>query len=156
MNIVQTDGRGDVGHRHVLACPAWRRFLPDVPALDDFAAAAWVQAYDAAWLGQDWQRLARYLATDVSFVPNDSGTALIGRNATVSHLRAFLARSEVHEYNATDVRARVARGVGFISYRWQLDWSDTGRRRIADGRDLLSLRFVDGGWRMFWRLHFQP
>jgi ketosteroid isomerase-like protein len=124
--------------------------------MDDFAAAAWVQAYDAAWLGQDWQRLARYLAADVGFMPNDSGAALIGRNATIAHLRAFLARSEVHEYNATDVRARAARGVGFISYRWQLDWTDTGHRRVADGRDLLSLRFIDGGWRMIWRLQLRP
>ncbi len=122
------------------------------PALDEFKAAAWVQAYDAAWLGQDWARLARYLAPDVHFVPYGSTKILVGPEAMITHLREFLMRAEVHEYNATDVRARVSHGVGFVNYRWQLDWTGAGRRRAAEGWDALALRLVDDRWQMIWRL----
>lgn len=156
MNVMASSSQEHVAGRPDGARPRWRWVLPDSPSIDDLTAAAWVQAYDAAWLGQDWGRLARYLTADVHFVPSESGRVLVGRRAVIGHLRKFLARAEVHEFNATDLRARSDRGVGFISYRWHLDWTADGSRRAAEGRDLLSLRFVDGDWRMLWRLSLRP
>lgn len=156
MNISTYDASRGLGHRPESVRLRRRWALPETASMDDLTAAAWVQAYDAAWLGRDWARLAHYLATDVHFVPTASDRVLIGRKATIDHLRKFLAQSEVHEYNATDLRARSARGIGFVSYRWQLDWTDSGQRRVADGRDLLSLRWDEGGWRMLWRLCLRP
>lgn len=127
-----------------------RRFqLPTVP--DEFAAARWVHEYDAAWFGQDWARLARYLAADVRFIPQGSTLIHVGREAMISHLRAFLEHTEIHEYNATGFRVRVFDGIGFVSFRWHLDQSSGGLRRASEGRDLLTLRRSDGLWQMAWR-----
>ncbi len=124
--------------------------------MDEFAAASWVQAYDAAWLGQDWARLERQLAADVHFVPHGTTRVIAGRKAVLAHLREFVKRAEVHEYNATDLHVRASRGVAYVSYRWQLEWAREGRRHVAQGRDLISLRFADGGWQMTWRHQLQP
>lgn len=156
INVIESGRRERIARRPDGVRPRWRWVLPDSPSIDDLAAAAWVQAYGAAWLGQDWGRLARYLTADVHFVSTESGRVLVGRRAVISHLRKFLAHAEVHEFNATDLRARSDRGGGFVSYRWQLDWTADGGRRVAEGRDLLSLRFIDGDWRMLWRLCLRP
>lgn len=156
MNISPTGGGGGAGRRHAATAAGVSYGSTLAPEMDDFGAAAWVQAYDAAWLGQDWVRLARYLAADVSFVPYGSSRILVGRKATIAHLREFLSGAEVHEYNATDLRARAAHGVSLIVYRWQLEWTGDGQRRAAEGRDLLSLRIVDGRWQMSSRLQLRP
>jgi hypothetical protein len=76
------------------------------PAIDELTAAAWLQAFDAAWLSRDWARLRRYIAADVEVLPLGSATLLIGRPAVLASLRRFLRRAVVHEYNATEVRVR--------------------------------------------------
>ena len=152
MNISPASGNDRLSRRGSQMPPVRFRGVSGMTALDEFAAAEWVQAYDAAWLGQDWARLARYLASDVHFVPYGTTTVLAGPEAMIAHLREFLMRAEVHEYNATDVRVRVSHGIGFVSYRWQLDWTGAGRRRTAEGRDMLALRPVRDRWQMIWRL----
>ena len=85
--------------------------LPEA-MLDDIAAAGWVQSFDAAWLGGDWRRLERLLAADVEFVPQGGSDLIVGRAAVLGHLRRSLAHGVVHEYSATDVRARARVAVG--------------------------------------------
>ena len=156
MNITQIGGAQGLGHRGPRLRPDSGPGRSLAPAIDDFAAAGWVQAYDAAWLDQDWARLAGYLAADVNFVPHGSKQLLVGRKAVIEHLREFLKHAEVHQYNATDLHARAARGVAFVSYRWELDWTAHGRRQVTQGRDLISLRFLGGRWQMIWRLQLRP
>ena len=156
MNISQPGGSGALSHGRPQRQAGVGRRNSAASAMDEFAAASWVQAYDAAWLGEDWDRLARYLAADVHFVPHGAKRVIAGREAVIEHLREFLKRAEVHEYNATDLRLRAARGVAYVSYRWQLDWTCDGRRHVAQGRDLISLRFADGDWRLIRRHQLQP
>ncbi len=119
--------------------------------LDDLAAAVWVQAYDAAWLGQRWSDLERLLAADVAVLDCASGTAISGRPAVLEHLRATLRGAEVHEYNATDLITHSAGAIGVITYRWQLDWTVERGRRALRGRDVLVLRAGRTGWQLAWR-----
>ena len=134
------------------------RFRP-APAegvLDDIAAAGWVQAFDAAWLGQDWRRLEGYLAPDVEFVPQGGRDVIAGRAAVLAHLRRCLDRVDVHEYSATDLRGRVSRSLSIVTYRWQLDRTANGVRSVSDGRDMLALRAVRDDWQLGWRIQLSP
>lgn len=121
-------------------------------ALDDLAAAVWVQGYDAAWLGGDWRTLGRRLAADVALLSPELEVWLAGRRAVLTHLRAMMRGARVHEYNATDLKGLSSGPVGIISYRWQLDWTRARRRRQSLGRDLLVLRSAAGEWQLLRRL----
>jgi len=126
-----------------------------VGVLDDLAAAAWVQEYDAAWLGQQWRRLEHYLAPDVEFLSRGDADVIVGRAAVLAHLRAMIDGTTVHEYNATDLRARVCPATSIVTYRWQLDSSVNGMRSTSNGRDLLALRLTGHGWQLAWRVQFR-
>ena len=120
-------------------------------ALDDLSAAAWVQDFDAAWLGQDWASLAQFLAPDVEFLSLGATTVLVGCEAVLDYLRDFSENAVVHEYNATELRGRGSWPEGIITYRWQMEWSAANKRRAAEGRDLLALRAGSAGWQLIWR-----
>jgi len=121
-------------------------------ALDDMKAALWVQAYDAAWLGQNWENLERLLTPDITFVSNDFLRAIVGRTAVLKHLRSTMAQTQVHEYNATDLKGYTSGSISVITYRWQLDRTSDGERRSGSGRDILVLQpALDAQWQLVWR-----
>jgi len=122
-----------------------------VGILDDYAAAVWVQGYDAAWLSDDWKALEKYLAPDVTLMLAGLSEAIFGRAAVLAHVRATMTGAHVHEYNATDLAGHSALAIGIITYRWQLDWTLNHKRREASGRDILVLRRVREGWQLVWR-----
>ncbi|HEY6927079.1 MAG TPA: nuclear transport factor 2 family protein [Steroidobacteraceae bacterium] len=124
------------------------------PILDDLAAARWVQAYDAAWLGQDWDTFASYLAPGVEFVVPGLFDAMIGRAAILESLRHALAGMEIHEYNRTELTGHDRGSCGIITYRWQLDSSVGKQRMHTSGRDVLVLSVTDGRWVLVWRGQF--
>jgi ketosteroid isomerase-like protein len=119
--------------------------------LDDLAAAVWVQAYDAAWLGQDWGTLEKYFAPDVTMMLRGFSTAIVGRAAVLANVRALMTGVQVHEYNATDLTGHSSGVIGVITYRWQLDWTVDHTRRANSGRDILVLRGMREGWQLVWR-----
>lgn len=120
-------------------------------ALDDLAAAIWVQAYDAAWLGQNWTALEKCFAPDVAMLLGGSANAVTGRAAVVAYIRKKMTGAVVHEYNATDLTGHASGATGVITYRWQLDWTVGSERRATSGRDILVLRAVHQGWQLLWR-----
>ncbi len=122
--------------------------------LDDWAAARWLQSYDAAWIGEDWGRLERCLAHDIRFLPRGQTAALEGRAAVVAHLREYARRVRMHEYNATDVTGCSSGPVGVIDYRWQLDGTQEREHVAASGRDVLVLRAADDDWELVWCAQF--
>ncbi len=128
-------------------------FAPGV--LDDLAAARWLQAYDAAWLGREWAALECLLAADVALLAPDLRVWLAGRRAVMAHLRAMMHEARVHEYNATDLKGRSSGAIGIVSYRWQLDWTFDHRRRQSLGREALVLRATPCGWQLLRRLPLQ-
>ena len=130
------------------------RFRSGAPVLDDMVAARWVQAYDAAWLGQDWDCLAGYLAPAVEFVPPGPAEVLVGRSVILESLRDTLGRMAIHEYNTTDLTGHDRGSVGVITYRWQLDCSVGRQRMQTTGRDILVLDAIDGRWMLMWRGQF--
>jgi|GEM_PF-6513151 len=125
------------------------RHEPEV--LDDLAAAVWVQAYDAAWLGQHWRALEQCFAPDVAMMLAGPTNAITGRAAVLAHIREVMAGTVVHEYNATDLKGHASGATGVITYRWQLDWTIGGERRATAGRDILVLRAVQESWQLVWR-----
>jgi ketosteroid isomerase-like protein len=146
------DGAGDL-FRRATPCtlkPHARAAGPGV--LDDLAAAVWVQAYDAAWLGRDWTTLERYLAPDIALMSPSFRTAIVGRDAVLAHLRAMMFGVRIHEYNATDLKGHSSGPVGVITYRWQLDWTVDHERRPLSGRDILVLCATSEGWQLMWRV----
>lgn len=128
--------------------------MPRIEVLDDLSAARWVQAYDAAWLGKNWNSLATHLAPGVEFVVPGLADTLIGRPAVLESLRAALSRMVIHEYNATDLNGYDRGPVGIITYRWQLDCSIGQQRLQSAGRDVLVLSESDNRWLLTWRGQF--
>ena len=124
------------------------------PILDHLAAARWVQAYDAAWLGQDWDTLASYLAPGVEFVVPGLFDVMTGRAAILESLRQALAGMEIHEYNRTDMTGHERDSCGIITYRWRLDYSIGRQRTQTTGRDVLVLSATDDRWLLVWRGQF--
>lgn len=136
-------------------CALAARIAPAATAahrLDDLAAAVWLQAYDAAWLGSDWPQLERRLAPDVALLSPDRRVWVAGRRAVLVHLRALLRGAQVHEYNATGLRGRSSGNIGIISHRWQIDWTRAHKRGQSTGHDVLVLRAAPGGWQLLRRL----
>jgi hypothetical protein len=124
----------------------------DEAELDELGAAAWVQAYDAAWLDRDWQRLEGMLAPDVESVAAGQSQSVVGRPAVIANLRESLADATVHEYSATDVHVRGSGAIRVLSYRW-LRGETVGHERVTRaGRDLLALRAGSGGWQLIRRI----
>jgi uncharacterized protein DUF4440 len=119
--------------------------------LDDLAAAVWVQAYDAAWLGQHWRALEQCFAPDVVMMLAGSRRAVTGRAGVLAHIREMMTGTLVHEYNATDLKGHASGATGVITYRWQLDWTVGSERRATSGRDILVLRAVHASWQLVWR-----
>jgi ketosteroid isomerase-like protein len=146
------DGAGDRFQRATTRTlnPHGRASGPSV--LDDLAAAVWVQAYDAAWLGRDWTTLERCLAPDIALMSPAFTTAIVGRDAVLAHLRAMMCGVQIHEYNATDLKGHSSGAVGVITYRWQLDWTVDRARRPLSGRDILVLRAASESWQLMWRV----
>ena len=127
----------------------------DVALLNDLTAAMWVQAYDAAWLGQNWELLETRLAVDVEFETKHFMTALIGRPAVIAQLRDAMKYTRIHEYNATDLKGHSSGPVGIITYRWQLDCTIGQERTETTGRDVLVLRAEIAQWQLVWRAQFR-
>jgi uncharacterized protein DUF4440 len=123
--------------------------------LDELGATAWVQAYDAAWLNRDWERLEHLLAVDVEPVAPGRPSAVVGRASVIASLQAFLAHATVHEYNATDVQLRRSGAIRVVTYRWQLDWTVDRERFSQEGRDLLALRAGAEGWQLVRRIQLR-
>ncbi len=128
-----------------------RRPAPADTVLDDLAAAVWVQAYDAAWLGRDWAALERCLAPDVALAVSGFSATIVGRTEVLAHLRAVMRTTHVHEYNATDLNGHASGPTGVITYRWQLDCTVDRERRASSGRDILVLRSSGADWQLVWR-----
>ena len=127
----------------------------ELPTLDDLAAALWVQDYDAAWLGQDWERLQQRLAPDVQFVASDFSTTVVGRSAVLANIQEVMRDATIHEYNATDLTGYDSGPVGVIRYRWQLDCTIQHERRQTMGHDVLVLRAAKDYWELTWRAQFR-
>jgi len=127
----------------------------DVAVLNDLTAAMWVQAYDAAWLEQNWELLESRLALDVEFVTKHFTNALVGRAAVIGNLRESMKHTEIHEYNATDLRGHSSGPVGIITYRWQLDCTIGKERTETTGRDVLVLSAEGDQWQLVWRAQFR-
>ena len=128
-----------------------QRIPPQPISLDDSQAALWLQAYDAAWLSQKWQILEELFAHDVTLVSTDFVRAIVGRSAVLEHLRATMARTHIHEYDASDLKGYTSGSVGVITYRWQLDRTVDGERRSGYGRDILVLEPARDHWQLAWR-----
>jgi hypothetical protein len=120
-------------------------------ALDDSKAAAWVQAYDAAWLGRRWSALEKIFAADVTLVSTDFAQAIVGRETALNHVRNLMARTHVHEYTTAALKGYTSGAVGIITYCWQLDWTVDRERRSGAGRDILVLQPAATGWELTWR-----
>jgi len=130
---------------------AAHRFVSVLPVLDDLAAARWVQTYDAAWLGRDWDGLAGLLAPNVEFVVPGLGYAQIGRADILESLREALGCMVIHEYNTSEPTGCDRGSLGIITYRWFLDSSVGSRRSQSAGRDVLVLKAMEDRWQLVWR-----
>jgi ketosteroid isomerase-like protein len=146
------DGAGDLFERATTRAlkPYARAAGPAV--LDNLAAAVWVRAFDAAWLGRDWTTLERRLAPDIALMSPALMTDIVGRDAVLAHLRAMMCGVRIHQYNATDLKGHSSGSVGIITYRWQLDWTVDHKRRPVSGRDVLVLRAANESWQLIWRV----
>jgi hypothetical protein len=131
--------------------PPLAEFARDTLVLEDATAAAWVDAFDAAWLASHWTELETLLERDVTLASTDFSRSIVGRHAALRHLRAQRARTQIHEHAVADLRGYTSGRIGVITYRWQRDWTVDRERRSGAGRDILVLQPSLDGWRLAWR-----
>jgi hypothetical protein len=74
-----------------------------------------------------------------------------GVEACVASYRDFLRASVVHHYHQSAVLVHQADPVAVVTYGWEMDYEQGGRRSREAGTDLFVLRRDGERWQAVWR-----
>lgn len=110
-----------------------------------------VAAINAAWRTGKVDGLADYFDPAAMIVGPGYQPLARGAEACAASYRDFLRASVVHEYHQSDLRVHEVGGVAIVTFDWEMEYEQGGRRSRAAGSDLFVLRPVDEGWRAVWR-----
>jgi ketosteroid isomerase-like protein len=119
--------------------------MPNTPA-------AVIDAINAAWRTGDVDDLANYFSPHMVIVGPDYQPMARGVDACVASYRDFLRVSTVREYKQSALMVHEADPVAVVTFNWEMDYEQGGRRSREAGSDLFVLRRRDGQrWQAVWR-----
>lgn len=110
-----------------------------------------VEAINAAWRTGRVDGLAAYFDPAAVIVGPGHQPLARGAEACVASYRDFLAASVVHDYRQSDPTVHEAGGVAVVTFGWEMEYEQKGRRSREAGTDLFVLRQVGDGWLAVWR-----
>ena len=110
-----------------------------------------VAAINAAWLTGRTEELAAHFDPAMMIVGPGYRPLARGAEACISSYRDFLSASVVHDYRQSDVSVHEAGGVAVVTYSWEMDYEQGGRRSREAGTDLFVLRREGQRWLAVWR-----
>jgi ketosteroid isomerase-like protein len=115
------------------------------------SAAEVVEAINCAWQTGRVDNLATHFAPDMVIVGPGYQPLARGVEACIASYRDFLRVSVVHHYRQSEVSVHEAGEVTVVTYGWEMDYEQGGRRSREAGTDLFVLRREGGQWQAVWR-----
>jgi ketosteroid isomerase-like protein len=113
--------------------------------------ASVVESINSAWRSGQTDDLANYFAPDMVIVGPDYEPFARGADACIASYRDFLRASVVHDYEQAKVAVHESGPVAVVTYRWEMDYEQGGRRSREAGTDLFILRRDGERWLAVWR-----
>jgi ketosteroid isomerase-like protein len=121
------------------------------------SAAEVVATINAAWRTGRTEGLATHFDPDIVIVGPEYRPLARGVEACLASYRDFLRVSVIHDYRQADVSVHEAGGVAVVTYTWEMDYEQGGRRSRETGTDLFVLRREGEQWLAVWRaVTFSP
>jgi ketosteroid isomerase-like protein len=116
-----------------------------------------VNAINAAWRTGRVEELATHFDPAMVIVGPGYQPLARGADACVASYRDFLRASVVHDYRQSDLTAHEAGGVAIVTFSWEMEYEQGGRRSRESGTDLFVLRQTGERWQAVWRaVNFAP
>jgi ketosteroid isomerase-like protein len=116
-----------------------------------------VESINRAWKSGRTDDLAAYFAPDMVIVGPDYQVLARGADACVASYRDFLRVSVVHDYDQSELSVHETGGVAVVTYRWDMDFEQGGKRSREAGTDLFVLARQAERWQAVWRcVTFSP
>jgi ketosteroid isomerase-like protein len=110
-----------------------------------------VDAINTAWRTGRVDDLASHFDPDAVIVGPGFQPLARGAEACVASYRDFLRVSIVHEYRQSALAVHEANGVAVVTFGWEMEYEQGGRRSRESGTDLFVLRRQGDGWLAVWR-----
>ena len=115
------------------------------------SAAEVVAAINAAWRSGRTEELAAHFDPAIVIVGPGYRPLASGSEACIGSYRDFLRASVLHDYHQSDIAVHEASGVAVVTYGWEMDYEQGGRRSREVGTDLFVLRRQGERWLAVWR-----
>lgn len=114
--------------------------------------AAWFTRFNEAWLARSSSEVLPLLHPDIVLAPPGDLPRLRGAVAFVHSLDDFMAIATVHAFatNAVDVEV-LGNGLAAAWFRYEIDFTESGRRSRERASELWLLERSDGAWRALLR-----
>jgi len=106
-----------------------------------------VEAINAAWRTGRTDDLASSFAPEMLIVGPGYLPLAHGSDACIASYRDFLRASVTHEYSQSEVTVHEVSDLAVVTYRWEMDYEQRGRRSREEGTDLFVLRREADRWR---------
>src|SRR5262245_16489676 len=110
-----------------------------------------VDAINAAWRTGRVDDLAAYFDPSAVIVGPGYQPLARGAEACVASYRDFLRASVVHDYRQSGLTVHQAGGVAVVTFGWEMEYEQGGRRSREAGTDLFVLRQAGDVWLAVWR-----
>jgi ketosteroid isomerase-like protein len=121
------------------------------------SAAETVECINHAWRTGRVEDLRSLFDADMVIVGPAYEVFGRGADACVASYREFMRTSVVHDYRQSSVAIHESGPVAIVTYEWEMDYEQAGRRSRERGTDLFVLRQEEGQWRAVWRaVTFEP
>jgi ketosteroid isomerase-like protein len=119
-----------------------------------YTPATVIDAINTAWRTGRMDDLVNHFSPDMVIVGPDYQPMARGVDACVASYRDFLRVSTVHEYKQSALVVHEADPVAVVTFNWEMDYEQGGRRSREAGSDLFVLRRRDDGrgWQAVWRV----
>jgi ketosteroid isomerase-like protein len=116
-----------------------------------------VDAINAAWRTGRVEELAAHFDPAMVIVGPGYQPLARGADECVASYRDFLRASVVHSYRQSDLTAHEAGGVAVVTFSWEMEYEQGGKRSRESGTDLFVLRQTGERWQAVWRaVNFAP
>lgn len=110
-----------------------------------------VEAINAAWRSGNMEALSSLFHPDMVIVGPAYQPLASGITASIASYQDFLRVSVIHEYHQTELTIHVYGDVAIVTFGWEMDYEQGGKRSRENGTDLFVLRRSSERWQAVWR-----
>lgn len=116
-----------------------------------------VEAINAAWRSGNMEALTSLFHPHIAIVGPAYQPLAKGIAACVASYQDFLRVSVIHDYHQTKLTAHDYGDVAIVTFGWEMDYEQGGKRSRETGTDLFVLKRSSERWQAVWRaVTFDP